>query len=319
MAIPLTGQVSLSQIRTELDGSSVGVTVSLQTASTGGYKTIQSSTAYAPDQVAPHSMNEFRGYTQVTVDTTAPSVPSSLNVNAGVVETQMVITWNASTDNVGVTGYILQRKTGIAGSYSTIYNGPNTTYTNSGSSGTLYYFHVLAYDAAGNNSAYSSDYPYTTGTSCLVHGTIIELLNGDKMRIEELVVNTSLISIDIKNLEDNNQVENLYKWESRILPMNQTYANVIKNHAAIAERTFILNDGLLEASENHTQLVFRNGYWIFVPFKNIILLDKLKQRDGNLIEIYSIEECTDPKTVYSLTLDHVHTFYANGILTHNVK
>lgn len=64
MAIPLTGTISMSQIRTELDNSAPGTSTSLFSASTGVYKTISSSTAYKPDGIAPHAMSEFRGYTQ---------------------------------------------------------------------------------------------------------------------------------------------------------------------------------------------------------------------------------------------------------------
>jgi hypothetical protein len=46
-----------------------------------------------------------------TIDTTPPSVPSALTANA-TSATQINLSWTASTDNVGVTGYRIERGSG---------------------------------------------------------------------------------------------------------------------------------------------------------------------------------------------------------------
>lgn len=61
MALPSTGQITLSQIRNEIQAGTSGQTSSLYLASTGSYGTIGSNLP-RPDGVAPHSMSEFRGY-----------------------------------------------------------------------------------------------------------------------------------------------------------------------------------------------------------------------------------------------------------------
>lgn len=84
------------------------------------------------------------------IDTDAPSVPT--NAQAVVQSaTTVMITWNASTDNVGVTGYKIYRN-GIEAGIST-----TTSYTDTGAwpSATFSYT-VSAHDYAGNNSAQSS-------------------------------------------------------------------------------------------------------------------------------------------------------------------
>ena len=61
--------------------------------------------------------------------------------------------WNASTDNVGVTGYSLYRNGAKAGSTTA------TSYTFTGlACGTTYTLALTAYDAAGNESAPSIDH-----------------------------------------------------------------------------------------------------------------------------------------------------------------
>jgi hypothetical protein len=48
--------------------------------------------------------------------------------------------------------------------------------------------------------------------------------------------------------------------------------------------------------------------------------DVLYDYDGNLIPVTSIEINKEPRMVYKLTLsDTSHTYFANNILTHNIK
>jgi cellulose 1,4-beta-cellobiosidase len=97
--------------------------------------------------------------TATTTDTTAPSAPTGLA--AGTTTTSTVpLTWTASTDNVGVTGYDVYSGSTLVGSSTT------TSYTVTGlAAGTAYSFTVKAKDAAGNVSASSSAASATTKTA----------------------------------------------------------------------------------------------------------------------------------------------------------
>jgi len=91
-------------------------------------------------------------------DTQAPTSPSSL-ASANIGQTSVDLSWSASTDNVGVTGYKIYRgSTNI----STV-TGTSTTVTGL-TSGTSYSFHVTAVDAAGNESTASNTVNVTTLT-----------------------------------------------------------------------------------------------------------------------------------------------------------
>jgi len=89
-------------------------------------------------------------------DTTPPTAPT--NVAATASGFQLSVRWTASTDNVGVTAYLLERCQGAACSTftqiarltSTVYNDTSVIgYTN-------YTYRVRAADVAGNLSAYSN-------------------------------------------------------------------------------------------------------------------------------------------------------------------
>jgi len=89
-------------------------------------------------------------------DPTPPSAPTNLTANPAS-STQVNLSWTASTDNVGVTGYKIYRNGGQIGtSTSTTYSDttvqPATTYS----------YYVTAYDAASNESAHSNEVPVTT-------------------------------------------------------------------------------------------------------------------------------------------------------------
>lgn len=91
-------------------------------------------------------------------DTTAPTVPTGLaasNITTG----SATITWNASTDSAGVTGYTIRLNGNVTGTVA----GNVLTYNATGlTSETTYTFTVAAFDAAGNNSAQSTGLEVTT-------------------------------------------------------------------------------------------------------------------------------------------------------------
>ena len=96
--------------------------------------------------------------TDTPADTEAPSSPTSLTAS-NTTETSTDLSWNASTDNIGVTGYNIYQD-GVNVSTST---GTSTTISGLTASST-YIFFVTAIDAAGNESASSSNQSVTTDT-----------------------------------------------------------------------------------------------------------------------------------------------------------
>jgi chitodextrinase len=79
-------------------------------------------------------------------DTQAPSAPSGVSVS-NVTATAATLSWSASTDNVGVTGYDMRvNGIGVAQTASTSYTFTGLTCN------TVYQLGVQAFDAAGNRS-----------------------------------------------------------------------------------------------------------------------------------------------------------------------
>ncbi len=91
-----------------------------------------------------------------TTDTQAPTTPTNLVANNPTAST-VALSWTASTDNVGVTGYDVYANNVLKATIA----GTSTTVQGLASS-TTYNFHVIAKDAAGNSSPQSNTATETT-------------------------------------------------------------------------------------------------------------------------------------------------------------
>jgi hypothetical protein len=89
-------------------------------------------------------------------DTTPPSAPTGVKVT-GTTSSSVSLAWNASTDNIGVTGYDVYR----GGTLATSVTGTSATVGGLAAS-TTYSFTVRARDAAGNASGASAAVSGTT-------------------------------------------------------------------------------------------------------------------------------------------------------------
>jgi len=137
---------------------SISPTVGVVTGLTQKVVTPSATTTYV--LTATNSAGSATASATVTVtttpDTTPPTTPTGL---AGSVlsSSSVHLSWNASTDNIGVAGYKVYRNGGLRTSLNAL------TYQDSGlTANTTYSYNVAAYDAAGNTSGLSSPISLTT-------------------------------------------------------------------------------------------------------------------------------------------------------------
>ncbi len=131
---------------------------------------LTASTTYRYRVRATDAAGNLSGYspeatatTQAGADAQAPTVPGSLTATA-TSATTIDLSWPESTDNVGVTGYQVERCQGAGcSSFAAVTTVTGTAYADSGlTASTTYGFRVRATDAAGNLSGYSPEATITT-------------------------------------------------------------------------------------------------------------------------------------------------------------
>jgi mannan endo-1,4-beta-mannosidase len=133
-------------------------------------------------------------------DTEPPSTPGA-PVASGVTSTGLTLTWAASTDNVGVTGYDVLRAVG-SGSFVVVGSAATATYTDSGlTPSTTYRYQVRAKDAAGNVSASSAIVSATTGAgggtgACKVGYSAQNWGGGSGFTASLTITNTGTAAVD---------------------------------------------------------------------------------------------------------------------------
>jgi hypothetical protein len=146
--------------------------VSTLTGSGTSITTAPSGTANS-QTLPPYSITvfELRPSGAPGSDTTPPSTPGT-PVASAITATSVNLTWAASTDNVGVSGYSVVR---VNGSTETVVASPTTnSATITGlTAATAYTFAIYANDAAGNRSTRSGPVTVTTaggstGSTCKI-------------------------------------------------------------------------------------------------------------------------------------------------------
>src|SRR5207244_547492 len=136
------------------------------TSTTSSYSNtgLSASTSYSYRVLAIDAANNSSGYsntasgtTPAAPDTQAPTAPSGLGATAAS-SSQINLAWTASTDNIGVTNYLIERCQGVGcggTSFAQVATSTTTSYSNIGlSASTSYSYRVLAIDAANNSSGY---------------------------------------------------------------------------------------------------------------------------------------------------------------------
>jgi chitodextrinase len=153
-------------------------------------KNLSASTTYsyqvsAFDAAGNESVGSFSvtATTLAPPDTSAPSIPQNLNASAAS-SSQVNLTWSASTDNVGVTGYKVYRNDKHVGTAS------STGFQDKSlAAGTSYSYRVSAVDAAGNESTRSAAATATTRAAADV--TPPEILD---LKVSKITRSSALIT-----------------------------------------------------------------------------------------------------------------------------
>ncbi len=157
-----TGGSGMNRVEFKVDGGLVNSDTASPYSYSWDSNTIGNGTHFISATAYDNVGNSNTSQYQITVFNCADCIPPSTptNVTATVTSTSQInLSWTASTDNVGVTGYYIIRD----GVTLPAVSGTTTTLSDTGLlPGSTHSYYVVAFDAASNNSLVSNTATATT-------------------------------------------------------------------------------------------------------------------------------------------------------------
>ena len=251
----------------------------------------------------PEYVNQIWGGTSST-DTQAPTAPTSLASTAKT-STSISLSWNASTDNVAVTGYDVYANSVL----KTTVSGLTATITGLTAS-TSYSIYVKAKDGAGNSSASSSTIAVTTNASG-TGGTASDILfseyiegSGNNKALE--IANNTGASVSLSTYTIKKQTNGAGAWSTG-LALSGTLATGSKFtivNSSMSSSCFATSSANI--STTATELTF-NGNDAVGLFKNGVLIDIIGTFNGGTanfaadVTLRRKSTVTAPSTTFNLS------------------
>jgi endonuclease I len=235
-------------------------------------------------------------------DTQIPTPPTNL-VASSTTTTSVTLSWSASTDNVGVSGYNVYMnnllKTTITGLTATI-----TGLTAS----TNYSFYVNAKDAAGNTSASSNTVTSTTNSSGTTATDLLfsEYIEGSSFNKALEISNSTAAPVNLSIYSIKKQTNGSGSWSTGINltgTLNSGSKFIIVN-SSIASTCY--PPSFANFSTSATEMTF-NGNDAVGLFKNGILIDIIGTFNGGTanfaadVTLRRKSTITSPSTIFNLS------------------
>ncbi|WP_158729437.1 MULTISPECIES: endonuclease [unclassified Flavobacterium] len=218
-----------------------------------------------------------------TTDTTVPSTPTSLTSTAKTT-TSVTLAWNASTDNIGVTGYNVY----VNGVLRTTVTTLNTV-VSSLTAATSYAFTVRAKDAAGNLSGVSNTVTVVTNSNNTATDLLFsEYIEGSSNNKALEISNATGTSVNLSLYSIKRQANGAGAWSTG-LALTGTISSGGKYtivNSLMASSCYPTSSANLSTSA--TEMTF-NGNDAVGLFKNGVLIDIIGTFNGGTAN-FSIDE-----------------------------
>jgi hypothetical protein len=179
---------------------------------------------------------------------------------------------------------------------------------------------AVGISGTNNGNYYTGDYfdDGGGGGGCLIGTSLIELSDGSFKQIKDIKIGDYVKSLDIESLTPKYSEEN--DWVSTdISDSKKTSEEVLDIQIYSNSEIYNINNGLIESSPTHKHIVKQNGIWSIKRTTDLNIGDILLNSQNIEIEITTITINEKTEDVYNIRVSGKHTYYVNGILTHNLK
>jgi hypothetical protein len=194
--------------------------------------------------------------TIVIVDTAAPTVPANLAATDD--GSTVDLSWSASTDDVGVTGYTVYRGTTagfVADATSRIADATTTSYSDTGLADGTWYYRVTAVDAAGNTSAATAAVSAVVGEPA-GEPVIVQVPTAEDSMVFQVAPTTNYgtnTQLSARGPVSNSAIESFLKFALPAAPAGTTLTG-----ASLAVRTS--TDATAGSTDTHTYSLSAAGW-----------------------------------------------------------
>ncbi len=156
--------------------------------------------------------------------------------------------------------------------------------------------------------------PGSGNNGCLVYGTLINMADGTTKAIENIVEGDEVVSYNIDGIGTEEEWVN---WSTNNLSGTLSTSTVIKNKLATYHYYYLINN-LIKATWEQPFLMNSTNTQ-FVLTKNLRVGELIFSKDGEWIEVTSIERIEENIQTGVLDVEEVDNYFAEGFLTHNVQ
>ena len=154
---------------------------------------------------------------------------------------------------------------------------------------------------------------------CLLHGMTVTMADGSSKLIQDVQVGDALLSYDIDGLplaSDDPAILN--SWSSLSLTGSPSTATVVSIKPVVSTSYVVINHNI-KTSPEHMHLVKTGPTWHFKRADEVVSGDVFMTEAGVEQTITDVYAVNNPETVYKMDVENLDVFYANGVLTHNLK
>ncbi|MFE8604883.1 lamin tail domain-containing protein [Archangium violaceum] len=248
-------------------------------------------------------------------DTQAPSVPGAL-VASAISSTELSLSWNASTDNRGVTGYRVYRSTN-GGAYTLAGTSSTTGFADLGlTAGVTYGYQVTAVDAAGNESSPASVSKRTPAPVITVTSP-----NGGESQAGGGTMAITWTSQDITNVKLEYTLNNGGTWQviaSSVAASSGGYTWTVPNSASTAARVRATDAfGSTSDMSNGTFTITASATPARVILNEMLANEPGSDTDGEFVELVNVGGAAIDISGWTLSdaTSVRHTFAAGTVLS----
>ena len=338
MALPSSGQISFSDINTELDRSSTAQH-SLKDGQTGVYDPINTtnSPANRPNGSTPHQISEWYSYDH---DAAKPTISSFTGATHSSSTGFVTLSWSISDNGYAITSFNLYHTEnqnsdppGIAGSVISTSNDGSQNH-NAGSGDTDYYAITVANTWGTTYSTLGGSWLAATGRAgggggCFLYGEQVLLPDGTTTNIEDLVVGQQVQSMSIPGMPVNTEYDDEYDAYKDFTIESLSSASLAPATVrSIDLDTFtgyfkitLANGTIIKVTHEHPVFVYRDGAyrWTQISKDSHVLLetDLLVDKDFNKQAISSIEFVEMSIQTATIDVEDLDVYFVNGHLFHN--